>query len=217
MSLTNPDETADKAKAILRPIAVVAGAIGLATGPIIGLVLMANGSPDSWVGGSLFLYVALSVGTGLFVFYTVKHRNPLGIAAYVVAYVGGLVAVFAFGLAGSPDTDNPATVRNSFIIVGAIYVIALVLVIIYFYHRAGQEHTLQHGVDTRATVTAVGVDGMVNYVQHQRITLVFTDQEGNKRYFRIGRTGGGYSVGDTLPLRYDPEHPGEKRYFVVGQ
>ncbi len=217
MSLTNPDETADEVRARLRPFAVVAGAIGLATGPVVGLVLMANGSPESWLGASIFIYVGLSVGTGLFVYYTVKHRNPIGIAAYIVAYVGGLVSVFAFGLAGSPETDEPDTVRNSFVIVGAIYAIALALVIVYFYRRAGQEHTLQHGVDTTATVTAVGVDGMVNYVQHQKITLMFTDKDGNKRYFQIGRTGGGYSVGDTIPMRYDPDHPGERRYLVVGQ
>jgi hypothetical protein len=65
-------------------------------------------------------------------------------------------------------------------------------------------------------VTAAGVDGMVNYVQHQRLTLKFTDDKGVDRWIHVGRTGGGYSVGDTLPLRYNPKFPGRKRAIVVG-
>ena len=217
MSLTNPDETAENVKALLRPFIVIAVIIGIGIGPAIGLWLAANGSPDSLVGAAIFIYVAVSVAAGLFCYYTIKHRNALAIAAYIVAYVAGLFSVFAFGAAGSRETDDPTTTRNGFIIVGVIYAVALALVFLYLYHRAGAEHTLQHGVDTTATVTGAGVDGMVNYVQHQKLTLMFTDKQGNKRYFHIGRTGGGYSVGDTIPMRYDPDHPGEKRYFVVGQ
>ena len=59
------------------------------------------------------------------------------------------------------------------------------------------------------------VSGMVNYVQRQRLTLRFTDQEGVERYFRIGKTGGGWSRGDTIPIRYDPTRPWYRRAIIV--
>jgi hypothetical protein len=70
--------------------------------------------------------------------------------------------------------------------------------------------------DARAARTGAGVDGMVNYVQHQRLALKFTDDKGVDRWFKVGRTGGGYGVGDTLPIRYNPKYPGRKRAIVVG-
>jgi hypothetical protein len=39
---------------------------------------------------------------------------------------------------------------------------------------------------TTATLTAAGIDGMVNYVQHQRLTLKFTDDKGVDRWVHGG-------------------------------
>ena len=82
--------------------------------------------------------------------------------------------------------------------------------------RAAVGVTRSRGVDTMATIESVGVDGMVNYIQHQRMTLSFTDTKGTKRYFRTGITGGFYDIGDKIPIRYDPERPDWKRAIIVG-
>jgi len=80
----------------------------------------------------------------------------------------------------------------------------------YHWRKSTGEH------EARAARTGAVVDGMVNYVQHQRLTLKFTDDKGVDRWFTVGRTGGGYGVGDTLPIRYNSKYPGRKRAIVVG-
>ena len=81
--------------------------------------------------------------------------------------------------------------------------------------EAAIRRTLEVGVDTTATVMSAPVTGMVNYVTRQRLTLKFTDQQGVERFIRVGRTGGGYSAGDTVPIRYDPTRPWSKRGIIV--
>jgi hypothetical protein len=96
------------------------------------------------------------------------------------------------------------------------YAVAAVFLVLWVLRRAAVTVTRARGVDTTATIESIGVDGQVNYIQHQRMTLSFTDTQGTKRYFRTGITGGFYDIGDKIPIRYDPEHPDSKRSIIVG-
>jgi hypothetical protein len=99
--------------------------------------------------------------------------------------------------------------------VGA-YVIAVVLAVLQWLRTQAVKLTAERGIDTTGTITRAGVDGMINYVQHQRLTVTFTDSKGVQRWLRVGKTGGGYSTGDTVPVRYDPERPWSKRSIIIG-
>ena len=214
MSTTDPDARAARVGAVLRPVALVGIAVGVLCGPAIAIFdwTFLSNAQDSVLPFLLFVFI--SVGAGLLAYYVPGKRSPLAIAAYIVAYVGGLFLVMASGFGAG---DNTATdLRNSLIVVGVIYAVAIFLIVLYIQRDINAKETNANGVSTTATVTAAGVDGMVNYVQHQRLTLKFTDDKGVDRWVKIGRTGGGYGVGDTLPLRYNPKYPGRKRAIVVG-
>jgi hypothetical protein len=214
MSTTDPDARAARIGAVLRPVALAGIAVGVLCGPIIAIYDW-NFPAAAQTGVVPFLvFLFVSVGAGLLAYYVPGKRSPLAIAAYTVAYVGGLFLVMTSGLAW--QEQNATEIRVSLVVVGVIYAVAILLVVLYIQRDLNAKETSANGVDTMATITAAGVDGMVNYVQHQRLTLKFTDDKGVDRWVRIGRTGGGYSIGDTLPLRYNPKYPGRKRAIVVG-
>jgi hypothetical protein len=218
MSTTDPDARAARTGAVLRPVALAGIAVGILCGPVIAIFDWATSASTG--GGVLpfLLFVFISVGAGLLAYYVPGKRSPLAIAAYIVAYVGGVFLVMT-SMAVSFDPHNASdmvTLRNSLIVSGVIYAVAIFLVVKYIQRDIDAKETNASGVSTTATITAAGVDGMVNYVQHQRLTLKFTDDKGVDRWFKVGRTGGGYGVGDTLPIRYNPKYPGRKRAIVVG-
>jgi hypothetical protein len=214
MSTTDPDARAARVGAVLRPVALAGIAVGILCGPIIAIYDW-NFPAAAQTGVVPFLvFLFVSVGAGLLAYYVPGKRSPLAIAAYIVAYVGGLFLVMTSGL--EFNQKNADDIRNSLIAVCVIYAVAILLVVLYVQRDINAKETNANGVDTTATVTAAGVDGMVNYVQHQRLTLKFTDDKGIDRWIHVGRTGGGYGVGDTLPLRYNPKYPGRKRAIVVG-
>jgi hypothetical protein len=217
MSTTDPDARAARAGAVLRPVALAGIVVGILCGPVIAIF---DWTTSASVGGGVLpflLFVLISVGTGLLAYYVPGKRSPLAIAAYIVAYVGGLVLVMtSMAVAFNAKGSDAVTFRNSLIISGVVYVVAIFLVVKYIQRDIDAKETNATGVSTTATITAAGVDGMVNYVQHQKLTLKFTDDKGVDRWFKVGRTGGGYSVGDTLPIRYNPKYPGRTRSIVVG-
>ena len=218
MSTTDPYARAARTGAVLRPFATAGIVVGLLCGPVIALFDWATFSSSN--GGVLpfLLFVFTSVGAGLLAYYVPGKRSPLAIAAYIVAYIGGLFLVMtSMAVPFNPRNASDAlTFRNSLIISGVIYAVGIFLVVKYIQRDIDAKETNATGVSTTATITAAGVDGMVNYVQHQRLTLKFTDDKGVDRWFKVGRTGGGYGVGDTLPIRYNPRYPGRKRAIVVG-
>jgi hypothetical protein len=214
MSTTDPDARAARVGAVLRPVALAGIAVGILCGPVIAIYDWAF--PASIANGAIpfLLFVFVSVGAGLLAYYVPGKRSPLAIAAYIVAYVGGLFLVMSSSLPFNPS--DATALRNSFIGVGVVYAVAILLVVLYIQRDINAKETNANGVSTTGTITAAGVDGMVNYVQHQRLTIKFTDDKGVERWIKVGRTGGGYSVGDTLPLRYNPKYPGRKRAIVIG-
>jgi hypothetical protein len=217
MSTTDPDARAARVGAVLRPVALAGIAIGILIGP--GIAFFDWLAPAAANGAvSFLLFVFVSVGAGLLAYYVPGKRSPLAIAAYIVAYVGGLFLVMtSMAVRFNPrEGTDVVTFRNSIIIVIVIYAVAIFLVVKYIQRDIDAKETNANGVSTTATVTAAGVDGMVNYVQHQRLTLKFKDDKGVERWFKIGRTGGGYRVGDSVPIRYNPKYPGRTRAIVVG-
>jgi hypothetical protein len=214
MSTIDPDARAAQIGSVLRPIAIVGMVIGVLCGPVIAIVDWAVLNSTQIQPLVFLIDVIVVVGTGLLAYYTPGKRSPLAIVAYVFSYAGGLLLVVA---SGTPYTiPNEHDILISFALVGAFYLVAVILVIKYILRDISAKNTNANGVQTTATITAAGVDGMVNYVQHQRLTLKFTDDKGVDRWVKEGRTGGHYQVGDTLPLRYDPAHPDRKRAIVVG-
>ncbi|MCU1415460.1 MAG: hypothetical protein JWN80_2800 [Microbacteriaceae bacterium] len=208
MSTHDPDAFAREIGPKLKPLGVVLVAIGVLAGPVFGILIRANTEPlDGGVGWYLaFLFT--TTGAGIFAYYIFRSNTPTGIAAYCFAGFGGMIFVIN-AEAGQSETLSVV------LFVGIPYVIAIVFGILYLRRHIAATATLANGVDADATVTRVGVDGMVNFVQHQRATLTFTDQQGTQRWFRVGLLGGGVRVGDTIPIRYDGDHPGNKRAIVV--
>jgi hypothetical protein len=158
--------------------------------------------------GHILLYVLAWCAVGLAALFVPTERSPYMLAAFMLAYIGGLFWVI--GLSDPGEWDAFTVLACS----GA-YSVAVLLLVLYFVRNAAIKRTLAIGVDTLAIVTNAPVTGMVNYVTRQRLTLKFTDQAGVERYVRVGRTGGGYAVGDTVPIRYDPTRPWSKRGIIV--
>jgi hypothetical protein len=214
MSTVDPDARAAQVGSVLRPIAIVGMVIGVLCGPVIAIVDWAVLDSTQSQPLVFLIDVLVVVGTGLLAYYVPGKRSPLAIVAYVFSYVGGLLLVVA---SATPYTvSNERDILIGFAVDSVFYLVALILVIKYILRDISAKQTNANGIQTTATVTAAGIDGMVNYVQHQRLTLKFTDDKGVDRWVKEGRTGGHYQVGDTLPLRYDPAHPGRKRSIVVG-
>jgi hypothetical protein len=103
-----------------------------------------------------------------------------------VALVGIAVGVLAGPIIAIVDWSNPSVAKDS---------IAPFLIFLF---------------------VSIGAGLLAYYVPGKRSPLTFTDDKGVDRWVKIGRTGGGYGVGDTLPLRYNPKYPERKRAIVVG-
>lgn len=212
MSTVDPDARGRRIGQTLLFLTWPAIIVGVLIGPVIGVYEYVTAGAG--FVGAFFLFIFLSVGLGLLVYYLPTKRSPLAIAAYIIAYVGGLFCVMGATQAGEPF--DPTAFRTTLIVIGVIYAVAILLVVLYVRRHLGIAYTQEHGVDTTGVVQSAGVDGMVNYVQHQRLTIKFKDQQGVDRYVRIGRTGGGYGAGQEVPVRYDPEHPSAKERIIVG-
>jgi heme/copper-type cytochrome/quinol oxidase subunit 4 len=211
MSLTDPTARANQRDAVIRPVAWVLAILALATAPFLVAIIEAvpaSQQVTAWIT-CMFSFIGACLVFGLLLYYTAAHRNGLGITAYTFAYVAGLI--FILGSARDPKTGLPDALYPALV----IYAVSAVLLIIYISHALGSSETMKDGVETTATVTAAGVNGMVNYVTHWRLTLKFTDQQGHDRWFHLGRTGYGYAVGQTFTIKYNPKRPGSRRGIVV--
>jgi hypothetical protein len=209
MSTTNPDEVAQTIRHRLIPATLPVAIIGVLSAPVLAAINANSGGNTVW---TFFVYVFVSIGAGLFGYY-VQRPTPWVIATYCVQYVGGLFLVLGSSV---PVGDDPRVVQQAIWIVIVPYAVAAFFLVMWVLRRAAVAQTRARGVDTTATIESIGVDGQVNYIQHQRMTLSFTDTNGTKRYFRTGITGGFYDIGDKIPIRYDPEHPDSKRSIIVG-
>jgi hypothetical protein len=209
MSTTNPDEIAKTIRHRLVPLALPLAIIGVLSAPVLAAINANSGGNEIW---TFLAYVGISVGAGLFGYYVIRPTAWV-LAAYIVAYAAGLFLVLSSGVALE---DKTSVIHQGFLIVAVPYVVAAVCLVLWALRRSAVAITRARGVDTQATIESIGVDGMVNYVQHQRMTLSFTDTKGTKRYFRTGITGGFYDIGDKIPIRYDPERPDSKRSIIVG-
>jgi hypothetical protein len=209
MSTTNPDDVAKTIRHRLMPFTLPIALIGVLSAPVLFVINLASGGNAIW---TFLAYVFISVGAGLFGYY-VQRPTPWVLATYSVQYVGGLFLVLGSGI---PLGSDPSVIQQAIWIVLVPYAVAAVFLVMWVLRHAAVTVTRARGVDTTATIESIGVDGMVNYVQHQRMTLSFTDTNGTKRFFRTGITGGFYDIGDTIPIRYDPEHPDSKRSIIVG-
>jgi hypothetical protein len=210
MSLTDPDARNARVGHLLEPLAWVLALLSLATSPIAVFLLAANGGPSS--GGTaitFLLYVLLTVGFGLMLYYTSAHKSPLGIVSFVFAYAGGLVLIL--GAQPAKNSTLPSGLPVSLVPYG----VSLVLLIIYIVHTRMGQATLTNGIETTATVTSAGVNCMVNYVTHWKLTLKFTDQSGKERWFHLGRTGYGYRVGQQFTIKYNGNKPGSRFGIVI--
>lgn len=207
MSTVNPDERARRIGLMLRPAAFTAAIAVQFLAPALALLSWLGViSPDlSWI----VIYVLVWCVAGVAALLVPSARSPYLLAAFILAYVAGLfVVIWLTSPGGQFDWI-------SLIFIPVPYLIAILLVVLHRLRGAAMAHTRAAGVDTTATVVGAAVTGMVNYVQRQRLTLKFTDNQGVERFFRIGRTGGGYSVGDRLPIRYDPAKPWSTRSILV--
>jgi len=206
MSTTNPDEREARLGMRIRPVVFAAAIViqflapGLALFAALGLF-----TPDGWL---IAAYVIVWVVVGLATLWVPSGRNTYLLAALVLAYIAGLFVVIQLVQPGQLGLLG-------IVFIGVPYTAAAVVVVLYLLREAAIRRTRDIGVDTTAEVMSAPVTGMVNYVPRQRLTLRFTDQQGVDRFVRVGRTGGGYSTGDSVPIRYDPTRPSSKRGILV--
>ncbi|HEV7741063.1 MAG TPA: hypothetical protein VGO65_01460 [Pseudolysinimonas sp.] len=212
MSTINPDERTRRIRLIAKPFAFALLYLSIAMPPVVAFLAWTVGIGEDAMIGVFMTYVLLCVVAGTAVMLVPNGRYGRLMAAYILVYIGGLFLV----IRAAQPVENGDPPALSVVLIGTPYAVAIVLVVLHIRQQAAVQVTAASGVDTTATVVSAAVDGMVNYVQHQRLTLKFTDDKGVERFLRIGRTGGGYSAGDTLPLRYDPARPWAKQAIVVG-
>lgn len=213
MSTTNPDVTAETRRTRLVPFGAVAAVVGILIAPVVAVANWATGSHVDNLIVVMLSYVIISVAAGLFC-YQVLRPTPWVIAAYSVAYVGGLMLVLS---SAEPLAAPDSIIHNtSWLAIAIPYLGAVACLVMWARRHTAVLQTRGNGVDTTATIVGAGVDGQVNYIQHQRLTLKFTDTQGTERYFRTGITGGFYNIGDTVPIRYDRDHPDRVRAIIVG-
>ncbi|CAN5496399.1 hypothetical protein BH09ACT4_BH09ACT4_08050 [soil metagenome] len=212
MSTINPDERGRRIGEAVRPYAFGLLYFSIASAPLVALIKWTIGIDDTAMVAVFMGYVLLCVIAGTAALYVPSGRYEPLIAAYILVYIGGLFLVMRS--AAAADDDTPFWV--AVLLIGVPYAVAIGLLVVHIQRRGAVAITASRGIDTTATVVSAGVDGMINYVQHQRLSLKFTDNKGVERYLRIVRTGGGYSAGDKVSLRYDPEQPWSKRSIVVG-
>ena len=206
MSTVNPDERDRSILLRIRPVVLVAAVLVQFLAPAIALLVWLGIAPHDF--GYILLYVLIWCVVGLAALWVPSQRSPYLLAAFMLAYVGGLFWVIGLG---DPSEFDAFTL----LMMPAAYAVAVLLVVLYLVREAAIRRTVALGVDTTATVMSAPVTGMVNYVTRQRLTLKFTDREGVERFVRVGRTGGGYSEGDTVPIRYDPTRPWSRRGIIV--
>lgn len=211
MSTRDPDNVRRAIGARLQPFAVPASLIGVVAGPIIALLFWAAGMPEGLGPVAFTAVVLITASAGLLLYLVPDRPGPLAIAAYSFAFLGGLLAVLASG-----SISNPTVPVSSYLLLAGAYLIAITLAVLHWLRTQAVKLTAERGIATTGTVTRARVDGMVNHVEHQRLTVTFTDNAGVQRWLRVGKVGGGYSVGDTLPVRYDPGRPWSKRSIIVG-
>jgi hypothetical protein len=206
MSTTNPDERERSVAQRIRPVVFVAAILVQFLAPALVLLAVAGLIPRD--PGLILLYVGIWVPVALVAMFVAVNRSTYLLAAMGLSYVAGLFLVIA--------ASTPGDMGGLGILVPVVgYAVAALVLVLFVLREAAMRRTRQIGVDTLATVISAPVTGMVNYVTRQRLTLRFTDQQGVERFFRVGRTGGGYSTGDTIPIRYDPSRPWSKRGILV--
>jgi hypothetical protein len=206
MSTTNPDERDGTFGLKIRPAVFALAILVQFYGPVLALLAVTGvifRDP-----GLIIIYPPIWVIIGLAALYVPSNRSTYLLGAMTLSFLAGLFLVIQIG---TPGGMGP--LGTLFPAIG--YTLAVLLVIFYFVREAAIRRTGEIGVDTVATVVSAPVTGMVNYVTRQRLTLRFTDQRGVERFLRVGRTGGGYSAGDTIPIRYDPSRPWSKRGVLV--
>jgi hypothetical protein len=206
MSTTNPDERERNVALRIRPVVFALAVLVQFLAP--ALVLLAIGGLIPRDPGLIILHVGIWVPVALAAMFVSINRSTYLLAAAGLSYVAGLFLVIEVSTPG-----GMGVLGILFPVAG--YVVAALVLVFFLLREAAMRRTREIGVDTLATVVSAPVSGMVNSVQRQRLTLRFTDQQGVERFFRAGRTGGGYSTGDTIPIRYDPSRPWSTRGILV--
>jgi hypothetical protein len=206
MSTINPDERERGLALRIRPVVFAAAILVQFLGPALVVLAVAGLIPRD--PGLILLYVFIWVPVGLATLIVSSNRSTYLLAAMALSYVAGLFLVIEFSTPGGMGVVG-------ILLPIAGYAVAALVLVFAGLRETAMRRTRQIGVDTVATVMSAPVTGMVNYVTRQRLTLKFTDQQGVERFFRVGRTGGGYSTGDTVPIRYDPTRPWSKRGILV--
>jgi hypothetical protein len=206
MSTTNPDERERGFARRIRPVVLAALILVQFLAPALVLLAVAGLIPRD--PGLIILHVGIWVPIALAALFVSLGRSPYLLGAMALSYVAGLFLVIEFTTPGGMGVPG--------ILFPAVGYATAVLVLVFFVLReAAMRRTRQIGVDTVATVISAPVTGRVNHVTRQRLTLRFTDQQGVERFFRVGRTGGGYYTGDTVAIRYDPTRPWSTRSILV--
>jgi hypothetical protein len=165
MSLRDPDELVRSLGARLKPFLFLIYVIGLGSAPVISLLIASSPAEDDQPVGWLLAYVLLSSAAGTVIYYLPGGRSPMVVAAYWVAYGAGL-----FLILGSRTPISPGSpIAQGLLVAIPIYLVAAILFVLHLLHVSAVTQTKARGVDTTGTITRAGVDGMVNFVQHQRL------------------------------------------------
>ena len=140
MSTINPDERERRIAATARPVVRAAAILVQLLGPVLALLWLLGILPPH--GGYILLYVLLWVAVGLAAMFALPgSRNPYLIAAFMLAYVGGLFLTILM-------IDAPDESHDTFSLLGAAVPYAVGTVIFVLYR-------LRESAITRITIAAI--------------------------------------------------------------
>jgi len=227
MSLNNPDRrpwgTARGARITTMSAWAIVAVTALVTA-FLWVQMLQRGETSS-PAAIVFFNVSVFSGIGaLFIdLWLAQRRGDPGDAAGLPRLPGawftgaGIGTVLAAVLGGGRDVVVPLLWGLLMLIVGAVVFFSPVMLERYRERRARRHAGVRaEGVHTKAVVTRVTVFYR-EHIRHQRVTMRFTDQNGDQRWFTQTAAAGSSTIeeGQSLSLHYDRANPSRKRSLVV--
>lgn len=226
MSLNNPSHRPWRQPKVTRAITLAAWAIAATLAMLTVIEFAAFVSADSgndyvWVV-LLNVFIVAAIGSLAIDLGTVERRGAgegTPLARFFGSSVGGSGIGMVVAAVLAPRAGFPLAAGGLLVlIVGATTFISPVLLDRYRENTARSDaHIRSVGVRTLATVTEVHHFSRGDSYLRYRVTLQFTDEQGNQRWLvrNAAPESRPIDTGESIPLHYDPADPSRKRSLVV--
>jgi len=226
MSLNNPSHRPWRQPKVTRTITMSAWVVVviLAMLTVVAFVQSHFRHGDLFVVWVVLLNVLIVTAIGsLFIDLSTVERRGAGDGTPVARFFGSPVAGGGLGMVVAAVLEPGAGILLAaggllVLIIGATTFVSPVLLDRYRKNKARSDaHIRGVGVRTLATVTEVHQFSRGDSYLRYRVTLQFTDQQGNQRWLVRNAAPGSRPIdkGESIPLHYDPGNPSRRRSLVV--